>query len=101
MGPSPARTAGPVAGSAAGESGVLVTRYLEHSLPYSAALFTPTLSRYREHLLDAMAGLLVELHLGGVFWGDCSLANTLFRRDAGRLQAYLVDAETGSASGSW
>jgi hypothetical protein len=29
-----------------------------------------------------------------VFWGDCSLANTLFRRDGDRIQAYLVDAET-------
>jgi Domain of unknown function (DUF4032) len=26
---------------------------------------------------------------------DCSLPNTLFRRDAGALSAYLVDAETG------
>ena len=30
----------------------------------------------------------------GFFWGDCSLSNTLFRRDAGKLSAYLVDAET-------
>jgi hypothetical protein len=41
-----------------------------------------------------MALLLVDLHRGGVYWGDCSLANTLFRRDGDRLQAYLVDAET-------
>jgi hypothetical protein len=46
-------------------------------------------------LLSAMAELLVRLHLGGFFWGDCSLSNTLFRRDAGGLSAYLVDAETG------
>ena len=38
--------------------------------------------------------LLVDLHRGGVYWGDCSLANTLFRRDGDRIQAYLVDAET-------
>ncbi|HEY7794997.1 MAG TPA: DUF4032 domain-containing protein, partial [Gaiellaceae bacterium] len=44
---------------------------------------------------DAGAELLVRLHLGGFFWGDCSLSNTLFRRDAGALAAYLVDAETG------
>ena len=50
--------------------------------------------RYRMHLLDAIAGLLVQLHLAGFYWGDCSLSNTLFRRDAGALQAYLVDAET-------
>jgi hypothetical protein len=41
-----------------------------------------------------MASLLVRLHLAGFYWGDCSLSNTLFRRDAGELQAYLVDAET-------
>jgi hypothetical protein len=41
-----------------------------------------------------MASLLVDLHRAGVFWGDCSLANTLFRRDGDRIQAYLVDAET-------
>lgn len=28
--------------------------------------------------------------------GDCSLSNTLFRRDAGAFAAYLVDAETGN-----
>jgi hypothetical protein len=48
--------------------------------------------------LDAIAGLLVQLHNVGVYWGDCSLSNTLFRRDAGALQAYLVDAETSSTS---
>ena len=37
----------------------------------------------------------MQLHLAGFFWGDCSLSNTLFRRDAGALAAYLVDAETG------
>jgi hypothetical protein len=30
-----------------------------------------------------------------VFWGDCSLGNALFRRDAGSLVAYIVDTETG------
>src|SRR6185437_10802392 len=49
----------------------------------------------RTHLLNAFAELLARLHLGGFFWGDCSLSNTLFRRDAGALSAYLVDAETG------
>jgi hypothetical protein len=45
-------------------------------------------------LLDALVELLVRLHLTGYFWGDCSLSNTLFRYDAGMLEAYLVDAET-------
>lgn len=33
--------------------------------------------------------LLVRLHLDGFFWGDVSLSNTLFRRDAGAYSAYL------------
>jgi hypothetical protein len=74
--------------------GVLVTRFLEASHPYRVIFLNPGLERYRERLLDAMAGLLVRLHLAGVYWGDCSLSNILFRRDAGQLGAYLVDAET-------
>lgn len=76
------------------EQSVLVTQFLESSLPYRTLFMQSGLQRYRERLLDAMAILLVRLHLGGCFWGDCSLSNTLFRRDAGELQAYLVDAET-------
>ena len=48
----------------------------------------------RRRLIDALAVLLVRLHLAGFFWGDCSLSNTLFRRDAGLLQAYIIDVET-------
>ncbi len=73
---------------------VLITAYLEHALPYRSLFKRRDMRRYQEHLLDAIAGLLVQLHLSGVFWGDCSLSNTLFRRDAGALQAYMVDAET-------
>lgn len=73
---------------------VLITRYLDHSLPYHSLFLQDGLSRYRTHLLDALAGLLVQLHVAGVYWGDCSLFNTLFLRDAGTLRAYLVDAET-------
>ena len=76
------------------ENSVLITRYLDGSLPYRTLFMNQGLERYRERLLDAMAGLLVRLHLGGFYWGDCSLSNTLFRRDAGELQAYMVDAET-------
>jgi len=78
----------------ADETSVLLTRYLESSLPFRTLFQNPGLERYRERLLDAMAGLLVRLHLAGFYWGDCSLSNTLFRRDAGELAAYLVDAET-------
>ncbi len=83
-----------------GESGILLTRYLDRSLPYHQLFMQSMLSRYRSSLLDALAGLLVELHLAGVYWGDCSLFNALFRRDAGRLRAYLVDAETSEVHDS-
>jgi tRNA A-37 threonylcarbamoyl transferase component Bud32 len=73
---------------------VLITRYLDNSLPYRMLFMSHGFERYRIHLLDAISGLLVQLHLNGFYWGDCSLSNTLFRRDAGALQAYLVDAET-------
>jgi hypothetical protein len=77
-----------------GKRSVLITRFLDRSLPYRSLFMRRSLLRYRDHLLDAIAGLMVQLHLTGVYWGDCSLSNTLFRRDAGALQAYLVDAET-------
>ena len=73
---------------------VLITQFLENSIPYRTLFMSPGLTRYRESLLDAIANLLVQLHIAGVYWGDCSLSNTLFRRDANTLQAYLVDAET-------
>jgi hypothetical protein len=83
---------------AAGEAldGILVTKHLDFSLPYRA-LFShrPTEGEPWSTLLDALAELLVRLHLAGFFWGDCSLSNTLFRRDAGALSAWMVDAETG------
>ena len=73
----------------------LVTQHLQFSLPYRA-LFSSTLRPDTAgRLLDALALLLVRLHLVGFRWGDCSLSNTLFRRDAGAFAAYLVDAETG------
>ena len=72
----------------------LVTRHLQFSLPYRA-LFSQTLRpETANRLLDALSLLLARLHSEGFFWGDCSLSNTLFRRDAGAFAAYLVDAET-------
>jgi hypothetical protein len=74
---------------------VLITRHLDFSLPYRSLFSGPVVPDLRNSLLDALAELLVRIHLTGFFWGDCSLSNTLFRRDAGTLSAYLVDAETG------
>lgn len=89
-----------------GQEAILVTRYLEYSMSYRYLFSDPRhgsrssdsshLARVTsvERLLDPLVGLLVRLHVAGVFWGDCSLSNTLFRLDAGGLTAYLVDAET-------
>jgi uncharacterized protein DUF4032/lipopolysaccharide kinase (Kdo/WaaP) family protein len=78
------------------DTAILLTRYLEGSWQYRRLFMRlpPDQPKHRARLLDAMAGLLVELHRHGVFWGDCSLANTLFSRDGQLLQAWLVDAET-------
>ncbi|MGE2729746.1 DUF4032 domain-containing protein [Mycolicibacterium vaccae] len=78
------------------ETAILVTRFLEGSWQYRRLFLRlpPEEPKHRARLLDAMAGLLVELHRHGVFWGDCSLANTLFSRDGQLLAAHLVDAET-------
>src|SRR3954470_12904844 len=78
------------------DTAILVTRYLAGSWQYRRLFMRlpPDQPKHRARLLDGMAGLLVELHRHGVFWGDCSLANTLFSRDGQLLQAWLVDAET-------
>jgi tRNA A-37 threonylcarbamoyl transferase component Bud32 len=75
---------------------ILVTEYLAHSWQFRRLFrrLPRELVKHRERLLDALASLLVDLHRAGVFWGDCSLANTLFKRDGQTLQAFLVDAET-------
>ena len=75
--------------------GLLITRHLPFSLPYRSLFTGRGLPDLRARLLDSLAELFVRLHLAGFYWGDCSLSNTLFRRDAGALAAYLVDAETG------
>ncbi len=77
--------------------GLLITRHLDFSLPYRTLLSGRGLRipYLGERMLDALAGLLVRLHLAGFYWGDCSLSNTLFRRDADALAAYIIDVETG------
>jgi tRNA A-37 threonylcarbamoyl transferase component Bud32 len=78
---------------------ILITKHLEYSLPYRALFSGAAVPDLRTHLLNALAELLTRLHIRGFFWGDCSLSNALFRRDAGALSAYLVDAETGELHG--
>jgi Domain of unknown function (DUF4032)/Lipopolysaccharide kinase (Kdo/WaaP) family len=74
---------------------ILITKHLAFSLPYRHLFMGRGITELQHRFLDAMAVLLVKLHSESFFWGDCSLSNTLFRRDAGSLTAYLVDAETG------
>jgi len=74
---------------------VLATRFLPYSLPYRVLLSGSVTAHDILNMANALALLLVRLHLLGFWWGDCSLSNTLFRRDAEGFAAYLVDAETG------
>ena len=78
----------------------LVTRHLQFSLPYRAVFSQTLRPDTATRLLDALSVLLARLHTEGFYWGDCSLSNTLFRRDAGAFAAYLVDAETGELHGT-
>ena len=73
----------------------IVTRFLPYSLPYRVILSGQITQHEINNMANALAYLLVRLHLLGFWWGDCSLSNTLFRRDAEGFAAYLVDAETG------
>ena len=73
----------------------IVTRFLPYSLPYRVVLSGDVTQHDITNMANALAYLLVRLHLLGFWWGDCSLSNTLFRRDADGFAAYLVDAETG------
>lgn len=84
------------------DNAILLTRYLTGSWQYRRLFrrLPPDQPKHRARLFDAMANLMVELHRHGVFWGDCSLANTLFTRDGQILQASLVDAETSEVHSS-
>jgi hypothetical protein len=87
--------AGRVDGAGNELSAALVTEHLAFSLPYRA-LFSQGLRKSTvKRLINALSVLLVRLHLYGFYWGDVSLSNALFRRDASEFSAYLVDAETG------
>jgi tRNA A-37 threonylcarbamoyl transferase component Bud32 len=73
----------------------LITQHLRFSLPYRSLFAHGMTAENLPSLIDAIVVLLVRLHLADFFWGDVSLSNVLFRRDAGAFAAYLVDAETG------
>ena len=73
----------------------LLTQHLRFSLPYRSLFQHGLAPEQVPSLVDALVVLLVRLHLADFYWGDVSLSNVLFRRDAGGFAAYLVDAETG------
>ena len=57
----------------------IVTRFLPYSLPYRVILSGQITQHEITNMANALAYLLVRLHLLGFWWGDCSLSNTLFR----------------------
>ena len=75
-------------------AGAVITQYVKHAFPYRSLISGIGFGDRRDELLDAFAGLLVELHLAGFFWGDCSLSNILYRWDASSIEAIMIDAET-------
>ncbi|MBT8208317.1 MAG: DUF4032 domain-containing protein, partial [Acidimicrobiia bacterium] len=75
-------------------AGVIITRYVEFAFSYRELISSGGFGDRRSQMLDAFAVLLVELHLLGCFWGDCSLSNVLYRYDAGAIEAVMIDAET-------
>jgi hypothetical protein len=75
-------------------AGAVITRYVEHSFPYRRLVSGTGFGARRSQMLDALAGLLVELHMAGCYWGDCSLSNVLYRFDAGQIEAIMIDGET-------
>ena len=75
-------------------SAALITRYVSHSFSCRELLQGPGFGNHRGRMLDAFAMLLVQLHLAGCFWGDCSLNNVLYRYDAEAIETIMIDAET-------
>jgi hypothetical protein len=75
-------------------SAALITRYADFSFSYRELLEGPGFGQRRNQMLDAFAWLLVQLHLTGCFWGDCSLSNVLYRYDADSIETIMVDGET-------
>ena len=75
-------------------SAAVITRYVEHTFPYRHLVSGSGFGPRRDQMLDAVAGLLVELHISGCFWGDCSLSNLLYRYDAEAIESIMIDAET-------
>jgi hypothetical protein len=77
-----------------GDRGYTVTRLAPRVIPHALLFRLPFTKRTKQHLLSAVALLMVELHEHGVYWGDPSLANVLIRIDGRSVLAIMADAET-------
>lgn len=75
-------------------AGAVITEYVQFAFPYRELITGGGFGQHRDQMLDAFAGLLVQLHLVGCFWGDCSLSNVLYRYDANQIEAVMIDGET-------
>lgn len=75
-------------------SAAVITAYLPYAFSYRELLSGTGFGDRRNQMLDAFAGLLIELHALGCYWGDCSLSNVLYRYDAEAIDVTMVDAET-------
>jgi hypothetical protein len=78
------------------QSAAVITTFVRHAFPYRDLIAGTGFGPRREQMVDALAGLLVELHLAGCYWGDCSLSNVLCRYDASTIEAIMIDAETSA-----
>lgn len=78
------------------ESAALITAYESFSFSYRELLEGGGFGPNRSRMLDAVALLLVRLHLACCYWGDCSLSNVLYRWDADAIETIMVDAETAA-----
>lgn len=82
------------------QASAVITRYVPHAFPVRNLVSESGFGARRNQVLDAVAGLMVELHLAGCYWGDCSLSNLLYRFDAGAIEAVMIDAETSELHAS-
>ncbi len=85
------------------ETGFLVTELMEKVVPDSFLFRRGFTKENRRRIWDAVIDLFVEMHSGGVYWGDASLANMLIHFSheiepqlghRTKLRAVLADAET-------
>ncbi|MCA9655941.1 MAG: DUF4032 domain-containing protein [Myxococcales bacterium] len=78
------------------DAAAVITRYAEFSFSYRELISEGGFGPRRNQMLDGFAGLLVQLHLLGCYWGDCSLSNVIYRYDADAIEVIMLDAETAA-----